>query len=278
MSSNNPTQLVELLSKFSGDDLTRTLSSIETSVRGLRATGYEDFLVNAGATREALAAAARLKRIAGQINVAIHALGILLCLPHILNPDEEVEYISLGAGNTGREFDLETSHRVAEFKFIHWRGGPEFIRQNSVFKDFFLLAESEIAKAKYLYVLGTEHPLKFLNGGRALTSVLSKDERIRDRFYALFQDRYLRVRDYYQPRRDLGCFRMAPRTCFRSHSRLTRVRSALVLPVVAVGTPEEVAAYRAVSHPGLRPPARGQDEARRNRRSELLHYPGLNRR
>ena len=147
--------------------------------------------MNAGATREALAAAARLKRIAGQINVAIHALGILLCLPHILNPDEEVEYISLGAGNTGRNLILK--------RVIVWLSSSSFtgevvrnlIRQNSVFKDFFLLAESEIAKAKYLYVLGTEHPLKFLNGGRALTSVLSKDERIRDRFYALFQDRYL---------------------------------------------------------------------------------------
>jgi hypothetical protein len=31
----------------------------------------------------------------------------------------------IGAGYTGREFDLETNYRVAEFKFIHWRGGPE---------------------------------------------------------------------------------------------------------------------------------------------------------
>jgi hypothetical protein len=130
------------------------------------------FLEGAGVGREALAAAAEMKRLAGQINVTIHALGILLCLPHILEPGERVEYVSLGAGNTGREFDLETNLRVAEFKFIRWRGGAESIRQNSVFKDYLLLAEHPTAKRKYLYLLGTEHALKFLRGGRALSSVL----------------------------------------------------------------------------------------------------------
>jgi hypothetical protein len=45
---------------------------------------------------------------------------------------------------TGRSFDLETSYRVAvaEFKFIRWQGGPESIRQNQLFKDFYLLARS----------------------------------------------------------------------------------------------------------------------------------------
>jgi hypothetical protein len=191
-------QFVRLLNKFSGEELTRTLSSIEGSVRGLRADEYADFALKVGV----LGAAAELKRIAGQVNVAIHALGILLCLPHVLEPGEEVDYVSLGAGNTGREFDLETNYRVAEFKFIHWRGGAESIRQNSIFKDFFLLAESDTAKKKFLYILGTKYPLKFFNGGRALTSVLSKDGRIRDSFFSLYQGRYSKVRDYYQPRRD----------------------------------------------------------------------------
>lgn len=69
-----------------------------------------------------------------KVNVVIHALGILLCLPHILEADGTVQYVSLGAGNTGRQFDLETDRRVAEFKFIQWQGGPESIRQNSLFK------------------------------------------------------------------------------------------------------------------------------------------------
>ena len=86
---------------------------------------------------------AHFERHLGQINVVIHALGILLCLPHILRPGEVIDYVSLGAGNTGRAFDLETSLRIAEFKFIHWQGGPESIRQNSLFKDFYEMAEHE---------------------------------------------------------------------------------------------------------------------------------------
>ncbi|MES6357806.1 hypothetical protein U6M78_12190, partial [Cutibacterium acnes] len=173
-----PANIRDLLLRFTGPDLTQTLARIESAVRGVAAKDCASFLEGAGVGREALAAAAEMKRLAGQINVTIHALGILLCLPHILEPGERVEYVSLGAGNTGREFDLETNLRVAEFKFIRWRGGAESIRQNSVFKDYLLLAEHPTAKRKYLYLLGTEHALKFLRGGRALSSVLSRNDKL----------------------------------------------------------------------------------------------------
>ena len=135
------TDVARLPDSFTGADLTVTLGRIEGIVQGLTIEVCEEFLKSEGVDREALAAAAELKRLAGQINVTIHALGILLCLPHILEAGEIVEYVSLGAGNTGRQFDLETNRRVAEFKFIRWRGGSEAIRQNSIFKDFYLLAE-----------------------------------------------------------------------------------------------------------------------------------------
>lgn len=189
--------VVERLARFSGTDLTRTLARIESVVGGVSYTTCSEFLATVGADGPLLAAAAEMKRLAGQINVTIHALGILLCLPHILEPGEHVESVSLGAGNTGRKFDLETNLRVAEFKFIRWRGGPESIRQNGVFKDFFLLADSDTPKRKYLYLLGTERALRFLNGRRALTSVLSKDEKVRALFQERFGDRFSTVRDYY---------------------------------------------------------------------------------
>ncbi|HTT49755.1 MAG TPA: hypothetical protein VMG39_17325 [Pseudolabrys sp.] len=111
--------------------------------------------------------------------------------------------MSLGAGNTGREFDLETNRRIAEFKFIHWRGGPEAIRQNQLFKDFYLLSESRSLKRKYLYVLGTEHPLRFFNGRRALaTSVLTRNDALLRQFKAAHGDKYAVVRDYYLPHKD----------------------------------------------------------------------------
>ncbi|KKX33472.1 hypothetical protein YH62_08285 [Rhizobium sp. LC145] len=193
----DPAEIVKLVGRFTGPDLTQTLSRIEGAVRGVTAGDCTGFLESAGAGREVLAAAAGMKRLAGQINVTIHALGILMCLPHILEPDERVESVSLGAGNTGRDFDLETNVRVAEFKFIRWRGGAETIRQNSVFKDYLLLAEHPTMKRKHLYLLGTEHAIRFLRGGRAMSSVLSRNSKLQKMFADRFGERFRTVGDYY---------------------------------------------------------------------------------
>lgn len=189
--------IVSALGRFTGPHLTSTLSRLEAAVQGVTSEGCQDFLDGAAAGREALSAAAELKRQAGQINVTIHALGILLCLPHLLDPGERVEYVSLGAGNTGRAFDLETNFRVAEFKFINWRGGSETIRQNGVFKDYLLLALSPTKKRKYLYLLGTDHAVKFMRGGRALSSVLSRSDKLQRTFTERFGDSYRTVGAYY---------------------------------------------------------------------------------
>ena len=145
-----------------------------------------------------LSAAAAIKRLAGQINVVIHALGILLCLPHLFEEGEVVEYVSLGAGNTGRHFDLKTDRRVAEFKFIRWRGGAETIRQNAFFKDFFLLAEARTDKRKHLYVLDMARPLRLMRGGRAIHSVLNGNTALLRRFAEAHGDRYRTVSDYFR--------------------------------------------------------------------------------
>jgi hypothetical protein len=120
--------------------------------------------------------------MAGQINVVVHTLGILASLPHILRPGEVIESLSLGAGNTGRRHDLETDLRVAEFKFISWRGGAEAIRQNTLFVDLFNLANSPTSKPREMYVVGKEQPLKFLNNNRSIRSVLSKHSSTQVRF------------------------------------------------------------------------------------------------
>ncbi len=52
-------------------------------------------------------------------------------------------------------------------------------------------------KKKFLYLLETEHALKFFNGGRSLESVLSKNDSTKVRFYDLYGKRYVRVRDYF---------------------------------------------------------------------------------
>jgi hypothetical protein len=182
---------------FCGPNLTDTLARIESTLQGCSVERLGAVLKPFGASRDVLAGASDLKRIIGQINVVIHAVGILACLPKILEAGEVVTYVSLGAGNTGRPFDPETDQRIAEFKFIQWQGGAESVRQNGLFKDFLLLAEHDTKKRKYLYVLGTEHPLRFLNGGRALASVLSKDVPLYRKFQAKFGEQYRTVREYY---------------------------------------------------------------------------------
>lgn len=191
-------QIMMAMQRFTGSDLTSTLSLIENNIEGTTAARCTAFLEESGVKRDALIAAAHLKGMASQVDITIHALGILLCLPHILEPDEAVEYVSLGAGNTGRDFDLETSRRIAEFKFIRWQGGPESIRQNSLFKDFMLLAESPIKKSKTLYVLGVEHPLCFLRGGRALESVLSGNVKLKEQFFQTYGKRFKTVGEYFE--------------------------------------------------------------------------------
>ena len=71
---------------------------------------------------------------------------------------EVVELLSLGAGNTGRDYDLETDRRIAEFKFITWRGGAEAIRQNHTFVDMFNLACADTTKRRVLYLLDADVP------------------------------------------------------------------------------------------------------------------------
>ncbi|MCY4430600.1 MAG: hypothetical protein OXC11_09440 [Rhodospirillales bacterium] len=195
--TKNLKEIVTILDRFKGESLTKTIASIEEEAEGLAAEDCEALLATAHAEPEVLEAAAELKRLADQVDVIIHAVGILLCLPRILEAGETVESLSLGAGNTGRSFDLETNLRVAEFKFTRWRGGPETIRQNETFKDFYLLAANPTQKRKQLFLLGTQHAEKFFRGERALESVLSTNKKVREKFFGQFDKRFRTVGDYY---------------------------------------------------------------------------------
>jgi len=194
-------QAIDAIERFQGDSLTQCLSGIEASIVGWSLNDVHGFCSDQGIDDAFMASALSIKKVAGQINTIIHAAGILRSLQSILEPGEQVLSVSLGAGNTGRKFDLETNLRVAEYKFIDWQGGAETIRQNSLFKDFFELAEDETPKRKYLYVIGTEYPLKFFRSGRALSSVLSRRPGILARITAKYGQEIKQVCDYYDLRR-----------------------------------------------------------------------------
>jgi hypothetical protein len=190
---------IEAIEKFQGANLTKSISGIEEQVKkGWGLNEAQLFCHSNGIDDHFMASALAIKKVAGQINVIIHAAGILRSLPSILEPGEKVEYVSLGAGNTGRKFDLETNFRVAEYKFIDWQGGPESIRQNGIFKDFYELAECETHKKKFLYVVGDKFPRKFFEGGRALTSVLSRRPEILKTIKSKYGANIVRVCDYFE--------------------------------------------------------------------------------
>jgi hypothetical protein len=195
------TEAASAIQAFQNDNLGERIAVIEIQLKELDAQGFRAELPHLGINDALMEAALTLKVAAGQVNVIIHALGILLTVPKILGPGERVTNLSIGAGSTGKPFDLETTHRVAEFKFISWKGGSEAIRQNSLFKDFYLLAEHPSEKLKELYVIGKEYPHRFLQGRRKLSSVMSRNNKLWEEFKAKYQGRFSVVSDYYEFRK-----------------------------------------------------------------------------
>lgn len=189
---------INTIEKFQGDSLTNSLAGIERAIVGQDSHATAVFCNDRNIDTDFMASALAIKKVAGQINVIIHAAGILHSLPHILEEGEFVESVSLGAGNTGKKFDLETNLRVAEYKFITWQGGAESIRQNGIFKDFYELAEHETQKRKVLYVMGTHFPIKFFTGGRALSSVLAKQPEMLNAIKVKYGAQMNVVREYYK--------------------------------------------------------------------------------
>jgi hypothetical protein len=194
--------IASVLDKFRASSFRETISSIEEQCTQCSADKVGRNLGQHGVTEALLLAALLMKWHSRQINEIVHATGVLLALPHILEPDEYVESVSLAAGNTGRGFDLCTNHRIAEFTFINWQGGPEVIRQNKIFKDFFFLAENETSKRKELYTIGTDLPRKFFESGRDIDGILKGNRKLGNEFRTKFSDRYTTVRDYYNDRKD----------------------------------------------------------------------------
>jgi len=189
---------VRTLQTFTNRNLKSTVAALEKEFAKADGSNITELLAHGPISEELLSSALLLKRVAGQVHVIIHAVGILLCLPHLLAVDEQVETLSLGAGSTGKPFDLETNLRIAEFKFIQWQTGSNALRENALFKDLYRLAEHPTAKRKYLYVLGLEKPMRFFTGGRALKTVMSGSTKLWDEFRVRNGERFSTVREWYK--------------------------------------------------------------------------------
>jgi hypothetical protein len=190
------------IERFRGQSLAETISKIESRLTGAKAQNVA--AVNTGNRVDAslIAATAQVKRASAQIDVVIHAVGILYALPHILEKDEILESTSLGAGNAGSDFDVVTDRRIAEFKFIYWQGGSESLRKKTFFQDYFKLIREQSQRAKYFYLLNTEIPLRFLSGTSRSLRMLDRNRRLADAYERLYGNRYQTVGEFYRAHKE----------------------------------------------------------------------------
>jgi len=199
---NDIVKASDLLQTFKGESFKARVKDLEQVFKDASRDSTTLLLAQQRLGQELLSAALLIKHNSSQIDEIIHTLGILIALPTILADGERVEGMSLAAGNTGKGFDLETTHRIAEFTFIEWQGGSEVIRQNKVFKDFYFLAEADTDKRKELYTIGTKYVLAFLNSRRGLPQILNGNAKLGNSFRQRYGDQFSTVRDYYVTKKD----------------------------------------------------------------------------
>ncbi|GHV04212.1 hypothetical protein FACS1894211_16830 [Clostridia bacterium] len=179
------------------NDLTQWIQKAQDDIKNKSDTLL--FLNRNGISAEKFDEALSIKRESAQIDIKIHAYGIVLALQRILDESEQIESLSLGAGNKGKPFDLKTSKRVAEFKFAEWRESHGTIRQNAIFQNFLELAvhRDDNGRKKYIYCYGADRVKKFLSGSqRSLNSVLSRNSV--NKKHEEYRQRYETVKGFYE--------------------------------------------------------------------------------
>jgi hypothetical protein len=204
---NQLAEASRLLEDFRAGSLRTSVAKIERKLVGVTGVDASAHVGEIGVGLELLTAALLIIKHSKQINEIVHAIGILLALPYLLESGEVVESLSLAAGNTGKGFDLETNRRIAEFTFIGWQGGPEVVRQNKIFKDFFFLAEATTEKERELFVVGLDHPTKFFESKRSLPQILRGNDKLGKAFTAKYGTSLKVVKDYFVPRKHLVAVR-----------------------------------------------------------------------
>lgn len=121
-------------------------------------------------------AAKVIKEASAQIDEIVHASGIMLAQSVWLDKNEEVQYLSLGAGNHKGKFDFETNLRIAEFKFGKWNeSSANGVRRRGYFSNYVSLLTANDIRNKYFVVENKNAFIKFMNGTASWKNVLSKN-------------------------------------------------------------------------------------------------------
>ncbi|MFC8385981.1 hypothetical protein [Nocardia sp. NPDC057272] len=157
-----------MLSRFLTDhNLTAHLAAAEADFQGAGSTTSHEVTTRYGFSDDLLDAALAVRAHVGRLNDVIHATVIARVLPALLEDGEVVvQRPSLGAGNDpSRPFDLETDHRIAEFKVAQWKGA-DTMRKRGVVADLVHLALDESGRRAQLFVVGAL-PIRFLTTSKS---------------------------------------------------------------------------------------------------------------
>lgn len=188
MGNEDLTQAMTSLGRFMDQaPLTESIAGLEASMDGRQGAGVADVVRDSGLDKTLFAATLTVRAAVGRLNDIIHAAGISLALPELLEPGETiVNRPSLAAGNDpSRPYDVETDRRVFEFKLSVWTGA-DAMRKRQTFKDFVTLAADESDRRGCLCVVG-DRPVRFLRGTTSVAGWgLDRSPSTRD----LFADRF----------------------------------------------------------------------------------------
>lgn len=161
--------LTALIPFLAGTPLTTRIAALEHDLENCVRGDLDEILDARGVSPELLRGAMLVRVRLGRVNDLIHAAAIALALAVLLEPGEVLRRPSLAAGNDpSRPYDVETDHRIAEFKLSRW-GGADAGRKRQLFKDLVHLAADGSDRRAELYVLG-DRPLRFLQETRSKAS------------------------------------------------------------------------------------------------------------
>lgn len=151
---------------FSTASLTTTLAALESRLVGADQNQAAGIAADSGFDEDLVDSALVVRERVGMLDSLIHAAVITQVLPLILEDGESVlKRPSLGAGNDPeRVYDLETTHRVAEFKLSSWKG-RDGMRQRGLFADVVGLSLDATNRRRQVYVVGAL-PIRFLTSSR----------------------------------------------------------------------------------------------------------------
>lgn len=191
---------ISVFLKFRGDSksLGQRIASVESALIGLRGHEAVARAQVEGIGSELVHGASAVKSLSSQVDVVLHAAGIISALPFILHQDEKIESLSLGAGNMHSSYDLETDRQIAEFKFIRWRGADS-VRQDNLLIDVVNLDLSLTPKRKVVYLTNAEIPVHWLaTSKRSTRSSLGRKLGLPVRFNDAYgTERFQRVNEYW---------------------------------------------------------------------------------